>query len=69
MVLWLPSNALERIQFVVGFVMHMFTSPFMNIIVIVYSLAHSDEFKWGKTRDVVEDEGSLEGQEERPTMM
>jgi chitin synthase len=72
MVLWLPRTVLERVQFVVGFFMHMITSPFMNIIIIVYSLAHSDEFKWGKTRDVVEDEASeglLEGQEKRPVMM
>ncbi|KAG4430512.1 hypothetical protein IFR05_013998 [Cadophora sp. M221] len=72
MVIWLPRNLLERVQFVVGFAMHMVTSPFMNIIIIIYSLAHSDEFKWGKTRDVVEDdasEGLLEGQEKRPVMM
>lgn len=51
--------------------MHMVTSPFMNIIIIVYSLAHSDEFKWGKTRDVVKEEGEglLDGQEKRPMMM
>ena len=51
--------------------MHMVTSPFMNIIIIIYSLAHSDEFKWGKTSDVVEDdagEGLLEGKEKRPVM-
>lgn len=25
----------------------------MNIIVLVYSLFYSDDFKWGKTREVV----------------
>lgn len=33
--------------------MHLLTSPFMNIIILVYSLFHSDDFKWGKTREVV----------------
>lgn len=27
----------------------------MNIIILVYSLMHSDDFKWGKTREVVKD--------------
>jgi hypothetical protein len=34
-----------------------FTSPFMNVIFLVYSLFHSDNFKWGKTREVVRSEG------------
>lgn len=29
----------------------------MNIIILVYSLFHSDDFKWGKTREVVSDDG------------
>lgn len=29
----------------------------MNIIILVYSLVHSDDFKWGKTREVVQEEG------------
>ena len=27
----------------------------MNIIILVYSLFHSDDFKWGKTREVIVD--------------
>ncbi|EMT64283.1 Chitin synthase 6 [Fusarium odoratissimum] len=50
---WLPRNNLERAQYFAGYVMHLFTSPFMNIIILVYSLFHSDDFKWGKTREVV----------------
>jgi chitin synthase len=50
---WLPRNNLERAQYFVGYVMHLFTSPFMNIIILVYSLFHSDDFKWGKTREVI----------------
>lgn len=71
MVIWIRRNLLERVQFIIGFAMHMVTLPFMNIIIIIYSLAHSDEFKWGKTSDVVEDdagEGLLEGKEKRPVM-
>ncbi|KAM4057279.1 chitin synthase domain-containing protein [Hirsutella rhossiliensis] len=52
-VLWLPRNNLERFQYMVGFVLHLFTSPFMNIIVLVYSLIKSDDISWGKTREVV----------------
>jgi chitin synthase len=40
----------------VGYFTHFFTSPFMNIVFLVYSLFHS-EFKWGKTREVVQSEG------------
>lgn len=28
----------------------------MNIIILVYSLFHSDDFKWGKTREVIRGE-------------
>lgn len=52
---WLPRNNLERFQYFIGFFFHFFTSPFMNIIILVYSLFHSDDFKWGKTREVVTD--------------
>ncbi|OAA71792.1 chitin synthase [Akanthomyces lecanii RCEF 1005] len=54
---WLPRNNLERVQYFVGFFLHFFTSPFMNIIILVYSLVHSDDFKWGKTREVVQEDG------------
>ncbi|CAM1505025.1 Fc.00g106620.m01.CDS01 [Cosmosporella sp. VM-42] len=52
---WLPRNGLERIQYFVGYFFHFFTSPIMNIIILVYSLFHSDDFKWGKTREVIVD--------------
>ncbi|KAG5973592.1 hypothetical protein E4U55_000384 [Claviceps digitariae] len=50
---WLPRNNLERVQYFVGFAIHLVTSPFMNIIVLFYSLMYADDFKWGKTREVV----------------
>ncbi|KAM5351097.1 hypothetical protein ACJ41O_003820 [Fusarium nematophilum] len=52
---WLPRNNLERAQYFAGYVLHLFTSPFMNIIILVYSLFNSDDFKWGKTREVIRD--------------
>lgn len=52
---WLPRNNLERLQYFIGFFFHFFTSPFMNIIILGYSLFHSDDFKWGKTREVITD--------------
>lgn len=54
---WLPRNNLERFQYFFGFFIHFFTSPFMNIIILVYSLVHSDDFKWGKTREVIQEDG------------
>ncbi|KAM3510703.1 hypothetical protein MY11210_005629 [Beauveria gryllotalpidicola] len=54
---WLPRTNLERAQYFVGFFIHFFTSPFMNIIILVYSLMHSDDFQWGKTREVVQEDG------------
>ncbi|GAB0134297.1 hypothetical protein EsDP_00002675 [Epichloe bromicola] len=54
---WLPRNNLERIQYFAGFFVHFLTSPFMNIIVLFYSLLYADDFKWGKTREVVNIEG------------
>jgi chitin synthase len=58
---WLPRNNLERFQYFVGFFFHFFTSPFMNIIVLVYSLFYSDDFKWGKTREVIKAAGEKDG--------
>ncbi|KAG6015612.1 hypothetical protein E4U41_004583 [Claviceps citrina] len=50
---WLPRTALERAQYFAGFFLHLFTSPFMNLVVLFYSLLHADDFQWGKTREVV----------------
>ncbi|KAH7329527.1 chitin synthase [Stachybotrys elegans] len=58
---WLPRNNLERLQYFVGYFFHFLTSPFMNIIVLVYSLIYSDDFKWGKTREVIKAAGEKDG--------
>ncbi|KJZ76504.1 hypothetical protein HIM_04233 [Hirsutella minnesotensis 3608] len=58
---WLPRTNFERVQYFVGFFFHFLTSPFMNIIVLVYSLLYSDDFKWGKTREVVAMQGEKDG--------
>ncbi|GJN79980.1 hypothetical protein PLIIFM63780_003504 [Purpureocillium lilacinum] len=44
----------------VGFFFHLVTSPFLNVIVLGYSLFNSDDFKWGKTRQVVGEPGDSE---------
>ncbi|OAA50335.1 Fungal chitin synthase [Metarhizium rileyi] len=54
---WLPRNNLERLQYFVGFFVHFLTSPFMNIIILIYSLLYADDFKWGKTREVITADG------------
>lgn len=33
----------------------------MNITILVYSLIHSDDFKWGKTREVICDSNEKDG--------
>ncbi|KAF9878055.1 chitin synthase [Colletotrichum karsti] len=50
---WLPRNMLERFQYFVGYFFHLCTSPFLNMIILAYSLIYSDDFKWGKTREVI----------------
>ncbi|KAL7930304.1 glycosyltransferase family 2 protein [Trichoderma chlorosporum] len=57
---WLPRNMMERIQYFTGYFIHFLSSPFMNIIIMVYSLFNSDDFKWGKTREVVKDDDAAE---------
>lgn len=47
----------ERTQYFVGYFFHFCTSPFINIIILVYSLFNSDDFKWGKTREVMKLDG------------
>ncbi|KAL5590175.1 hypothetical protein FOBRF1_013732 [Fusarium oxysporum] len=58
---WLPRNNLERAQYFAGYFLHIFTSPFVNIIILVYSLVYSDDFKWGKTREVIQDSKEKDG--------
>ncbi|RFU76663.1 glycosyltransferase family 2 [Trichoderma arundinaceum] len=57
---WLPRNMKERAQYFVGYFLHFLTSPFMNIIIMLYSLFNSDDFKWGKTREVIQGEDDAE---------
>lgn len=42
-------------QYLAGLGIHVFWSPVLTQIVLFYSLMHCDDFKWGKTREVVED--------------
>lgn len=64
---WLPQNNHQRRQYFVGYFIHFLTSPFMNIIILVYSLFNSDDFKWGKTREVVLSEKDVEEGPKRGT--
>lgn len=57
---WLPRNMRERVQYFVGYFCHFLTSPFMNIIIMMYSLFNSDDFKWGKTREVIKSDSEGE---------
>ncbi|OPB39168.1 Fungal chitin synthase [Trichoderma guizhouense] len=58
---WLPRNWTERGQYFLGYFLHLLVSPFANLIIMGYSLFNSDDFKWGKTREVVQsDEDATE---------
>ncbi|KAK3376923.1 chitin synthase-domain-containing protein [Lasiosphaeria ovina] len=53
LVFWLPRNATEQVQYVLGYIMHIFVGPFINLFIWIYSLYYSDDFKWGKTREII----------------
>ncbi|ROT38087.1 hypothetical protein SODALDRAFT_181299 [Sodiomyces alkalinus F11] len=54
---WLPRSLLEKAQYFIGYFFHLVTSPFINMVILAYSLFNSDDFKWGKTREVVSPDG------------
>jgi chitin synthase len=66
MALWIPRNAVERAQFVLGFVIFVIVGPFINIGVTLYACRHMDNFGWGKTRLVVTDTPDLKNQIAHP---
>jgi len=55
-VLWIPRSPRDKLQYLAGLGIHVFWTPVLTQIVLFYSLFHSDDFKWGKTREVVEDD-------------
>ncbi|KAJ2907298.1 Chitin synthase 6 [Zalerion maritima] len=67
-VFWLPRNTLERGQYFVGFFAHFLSSPVLNMVVLIYSLIHSDDFKWGKTREVIQSEKEMAQEHGRPAI-
>lgn len=60
MVIWMPRNALERCQFLLGLLIFTLCGPFINISVTVYALVNMDNFGWGKTRKVIAETGEAE---------
>jgi hypothetical protein len=62
-VLWIPRSGRDKLQYLAGLGIHVFWSPVLTQVVLFYSLFHCDDFKWGKTREVVE-----ETDEERETL-
>jgi chitin synthase len=53
LVFWLPRNMLERVQYILGYIMHIIVGPIINLFIFLYSIYYSDDFKWGKTREVI----------------
>lgn len=60
MVIWMPRNALERCQFLLGLAIFTVIGPFINIGVTVYAVKNMDNFGWGKTRKVISETGEAE---------
>ncbi|KUL91538.1 hypothetical protein ZTR_01643 [Talaromyces verruculosus] len=51
-----PWSRKEAIQYVIGALMCSFLGPYVSISIVLYSLYHLDDFRWGKTRIVSEDD-------------
>ena len=51
-----PRSRKEAIQYVIGALMCSFLGPYVGISIVLYSLYHLDDFRWGKTRIVSEDD-------------
>ena len=56
MAIWLPRTMRERVQYLAGLAMFVVLGPFLNLIVLVFSVRNMDSFGWGKTRLVVPDD-------------
>ena len=54
---WLPRNWLERRQFLLGLAIFVTCGPFINISVSTYAIFNMDSFGWGKTRQVIAEDG------------
>ena len=54
-VFWIPRGFKAKTQYLAGLAVHVVWSPVLTQIVLFYSLMHCDDFKWGKTREVIED--------------
>jgi chitin synthase len=51
-----PRSLKEAIQYVIGVVICNTLGPYVGITVVLYSLYHLDDPRWGKTRIVIEDD-------------
>jgi hypothetical protein len=47
----------ERFQFILGFFAFILAGPFINVMVTVNAIYGMDNVRWGKTRQVVAEEG------------
>jgi len=54
-VFWIPRSPKDKAQYLAGLLVHVLWSPILTQIVLFYSITHSDDFKWGKTREAVEE--------------
>ena len=51
-----PRSLKEAIQYVIGAVMCNAFGPYVGMTIVLYSLYHLDDLRWGKTRIVSEDD-------------
>ncbi|KAH8653564.1 chitin synthase-domain-containing protein [Xylariales sp. PMI_506] len=54
LVLWMPRTLKLKVQYAIGLVLYLFTSPFLTIGTLLYALYHLNHFGWGKTRRTID---------------
>ncbi|KAH7348874.1 chitin synthase [Rhexocercosporidium sp. MPI-PUGE-AT-0058] len=52
-----PRSLKEAIHYIIGTLMCHFLGPYVGMTVVLYSLYHLDDFRWGRTRTVSGDGG------------
>lgn len=63
MLVWVPRNAIERLQLMLGLTIFTAFGPFINICVTVYAIFNMSNFGWGKTRQVITEAETGEAEE------
>lgn len=58
-----PFKLQEKLRFYKYFALYLLLSPFVALLVLSYSFYYMDDFSWGKTRAVAEEEVKMPKEE------